>query len=216
MHGLITTSFSQKGKGKDLKDFEPVEGLDDRGLATPTEDSKNKNEERKWDVLNMDCLANIFGRVGIESMLLDVPFVCKSWSKVTLRPLCWRRLVFPGMSQGPWYYNFFTYRLMEEYQVLGVGVFPITSFMKSVINRSRRSATVVALPSCCTEEALVYVAEECPDLRNLELRYHLGMELMRKIPNLISTWKNLEHLILQGSFMIPIIADISKNFYSNL
>ncbi|KAH7857429.1 hypothetical protein Vadar_012604 [Vaccinium darrowii] len=69
-------------------------------------------------------------------MLLDVPFVCKSWSKATLRPLCWRRLVFPGMSQGPWYYNFFTYRLMEEYQVLGVGVFPITSFMKSVINRS--------------------------------------------------------------------------------
>ncbi|KAH7858105.1 hypothetical protein Vadar_020044 [Vaccinium darrowii] len=178
-------SLLQKGKGKDLKDFEPLVGLDDRGLATPIEDSKNKNEERKWDVLNMDCLANIVGRVGIESLLLDVPFVCKSWSKATLSPLCWRRLVFPGMSQ--------------------------------VINCSRRSATMVALPSCCTEEAFVYVAEECPDLRNLELRYHLGMELMRKIPNLISKWKNLEHLILQGSFMIPIIAEISihcKNFYS--
>ncbi|KAH7857469.1 hypothetical protein Vadar_013083 [Vaccinium darrowii] len=47
-----------------------------------------------------------------------------------------------------------------EYQVFGVGVFPFTSFVKSVINRNRRSATMVALPSCCTEEALVYVAEE--------------------------------------------------------
>lgn len=163
----------------------------------------------------MDCLVNIFGRLGIESLLLDVPFVCKSWSKATLSPLCWQRLVFPNMSLDPSRYDFFTCRLLVEYQVKGV--FSITSFMKSVINRSRRSATTVVLPSCCTEEALVYVAEVCPDLRTLELPYNLHRNLKLKIPNLISKWENLEHLILERDFEIPIIAKISihcKNFHS--
>ncbi|KAH7857824.1 hypothetical protein Vadar_016909 [Vaccinium darrowii] len=163
----------------------------------------------------MDCLANIFGRVGIESLLLDVPFVCKSWYKATLSPLCWQRLVFPKPSPYPRCYGSFNSRLLKKYQLHGVLSNP--SFMKSAINRSRRSATMIALPSSCTEETLFYVAEECPDLKNLELPYHLGGDLMRKIPNLISKWKNLEHLRLDCSFEIPIIAQISrhcKNFHS--
>ncbi|CAL5436916.1 unnamed protein product [Camellia sinensis] len=45
-------------------------------------------EGRKWEELNMDCLVNVLGRVGIESLLLDIPFVCKSWSKAALKNFC--------------------------------------------------------------------------------------------------------------------------------
>ena len=46
-------------------------------------------EGRKWEELNMDCLVNVFQRVGMESLLLDVSFVCKSWYKASLDPKCW-------------------------------------------------------------------------------------------------------------------------------
>ncbi|KAL7177290.1 hypothetical protein ACSBR2_030609 [Camellia fascicularis] len=46
----------------------------------------------------MDCLVNVLGRVGIESLLIDVPFVCKSWYKATESPLCWRQLDFLEIS----------------------------------------------------------------------------------------------------------------------
>nr|CAN63346.1 hypothetical protein VITISV_012622 [Vitis vinifera] len=45
----------------------------------------SKMEGRKWEELNMDCLVNVFQRVGMESLLLDVPFVCKSWAIITLQ-----------------------------------------------------------------------------------------------------------------------------------
>nr|CAN65996.1 hypothetical protein VITISV_007693 [Vitis vinifera] len=52
-------------------------------------------EERKWEELNMDILVNVFGRVGMESLLLDVPFVCKPWYKASREPQCWGHLIFP-------------------------------------------------------------------------------------------------------------------------
>ncbi|KAL7209580.1 hypothetical protein ACSBR1_031186 [Camellia fascicularis] len=51
-------------------------------------------EGEKWKELNKDCLVNVLGRVGIESLLIDVPFVCKSWYKAMRSPLCWRKLDF--------------------------------------------------------------------------------------------------------------------------
>ena len=43
-------------------------------------------EGRKWDGLNDGTLVNALGRVGMESLLLDVPFVCKSWYKASREP----------------------------------------------------------------------------------------------------------------------------------
>ncbi|KAK9942545.1 hypothetical protein M0R45_008204 [Rubus argutus] len=59
---------------------------------------------RRWDQLDFDCLVNIFGKVGragMESLLLDVPFVCKSWHKASLDPKCWESLIFPIISTNP-------------------------------------------------------------------------------------------------------------------
>lgn len=39
---------------------------------------------------------NVFGRVGMRSLLLNVPFVSKSWHRVSLDPSCWQRLIFIG------------------------------------------------------------------------------------------------------------------------
>ncbi|KAH7857188.1 hypothetical protein Vadar_009970 [Vaccinium darrowii] len=213
MEGYVTTIRRSKadryvvigcdrGKGKASEDFEPIEVLDDKEMA-PKEDSKNK---RMWnrnplegcprgDVDASEFLVLMGARTkmgGFEHGLLG-EYIWESGNRITAigRSLCVQIMV-QSLPQSSMLATF-------------------------VINRSRRSATVVALPSYCTQEALVYVAEECPDLRNLELPRNLDSDLMLKIPNLISKWKNLEHLTLNYSFEIPIIAEISihcKNFYS--
>ncbi|CAL5357478.1 unnamed protein product [Camellia sinensis] len=151
-------------------------------------------EGGKWEDLNMDCLVNVFGRVGIESLLLDVPFMCKSWYKATLSPLCWRLLDFSKISLDSWSYDESISRLLNKYQLYDK--LSVTAFIKFVVKRSARSATFLSLPDCCTEEALLYVADE--------------------IPILISKWKNLEILRLGGTFqMQEVLAQINihcKNF----
>ncbi|KAI7980027.1 F-box/LRR-repeat protein [Camellia lanceoleosa] len=144
-------------------------------------------EGRKWEELNMDCLVNVLGRVGIESLLLDIPFVCKSWFKATLSSLCWRRLNFSEDS---------TARLIYKYEVKFCSI----SMMKFVVNRSDRCATYLSLPNrSLTDEALIYVADGCPNLRTFVLPYGLPYEHMLKIPNLINKWKSLEYLTLGAS-----------------
>ncbi|CAL5425111.1 unnamed protein product [Camellia sinensis] len=115
-------------------------------------------EGGKWEDLSMDCLVNVFGRVGIESLLLDVPFMCKSWYKATLSPLCWRRLDFSKISLDSWSYDESISRLLDKYQLHDK--LSVTAFIKFVVKRSARSATFLSLPDCCTEEALLYVADD--------------------------------------------------------
>lgn len=46
-----------------------------------------KMHERRWENLGMDCITMVFARVGMESLILSLPFVCKSWYAATLDPL---------------------------------------------------------------------------------------------------------------------------------
>ncbi|GFY81614.1 hypothetical protein Acr_01g0014230 [Actinidia rufa] len=163
----------------------------------------------------MDCLVNIFGRLGLESLVLDVPFVCKSWYRAALNPECWRHLDFSKLKlHDSLSYDDFTLRLMSTHQI--VGNFPITPFIKSVVKRSGRSATYIALPEYCTEEALLYIADECPALRYLVLPSNFGPGRKFNIQNHISKWTNLQFLRLQTCFqMQEVLAQISihcKNF----
>ncbi|KAI8002732.1 F-box/LRR-repeat protein [Camellia lanceoleosa] len=165
-------------------------------------------EGGKWEDLNMDCLVNVFGRVGIESLLLDIPFVCKSWFKATLSCQSWHKLDFSQISIGPWFYydGSKSSRLIDKYQLKDN--WAVTEFIKYVIKRSKRSATFISLPGCCTEEALIYIAEECPGLKTLMLP--LPHDHMLKIPKLISNWKSLEFLRLGNSNqMQEFITEIS-------
>ncbi|KAA8548330.1 hypothetical protein F0562_000014 [Nyssa sinensis] len=158
----------------------------------------------------------------MESLVLDIPFVCKSWYKATLDPLCWEQLIFPEMETWPLFINPrfsdpFISRLMDAFQFSGE--FPATEFIKSVVKRSHRSAVKIVLPRCCTEESLIYVADECPGLKILVLPPDLHNEnLVFKLPNLVGNWKYLEQLELGSSINMPeILYQISihcKNFVS--
>ncbi|KAM1270353.1 hypothetical protein ACFX13_032272 [Malus domestica] len=122
-------------------------------------------DERRWEDLKMDCLVKVFEKVGVESLLLDVPFVCKSWHKATLNPSCWKNLVFPEFEPEPFEFDPYPFydRFLTEYRV-SEDRFSVTDFIKLVVDRSRGSAVSVKLPGCCTDEAFEHVANVCPDL----------------------------------------------------
>ena len=37
----------------------------------------------KWEDLEEECLVSVLTRVGTESVIYDIPFVCKSWYRVS-------------------------------------------------------------------------------------------------------------------------------------
>ncbi|XP_028107538.1 F-box/LRR-repeat protein At3g48880-like [Camellia sinensis] len=173
-------------------------------------------EGEKGKELNMDCLVNVLGRVGIESLLIDVPFVCKSWYKATKSPLCWRQLDFLEISLDDCTSLFFLARLVDDYQVKGK--FSFTSIVKTLVKRSATSAMYVSLPGFgfCDEEVLYYIADQCPNLIVLELPVDIDHDVVSKVPKLTSNWKCLEFLRFGTTFkMKEILAQISihyKNF----
>ncbi|VVA23148.1 PREDICTED: F-box/LRR-repeat At3g48880 [Prunus dulcis] len=118
-------------------------------------------------------LANVFVKVGIESLLLFVPFVCKFWYRASQNLVCWERLVFPDSEEEatndpwslddyaanlPWTYanriegqsfNYFTRRFVREFEI-DYSRFPIRSFIKMVINHSCNNAKFLKIPEICS------------------------------------------------------------------
>ncbi|XP_059630056.1 F-box/LRR-repeat protein At3g48880-like [Cornus florida] len=139
--------------------------------------------ERKLEELNMDCLVNVFGRLEIESLLLGVPFICKSWYNATLNPLCWQHLDFPCEISDS-----FKSRLVDEYRLQK---FDATGLIKFVVNRSGGKAVSLVLPSCSKKEAFICAAEGCPALKFLTLPDDLHWGELHILPSLMSKWKNL-------------------------
>ncbi|XAR62566.1 hypothetical protein NMG60_11017383 [Bertholletia excelsa] len=151
--------------------------------------------------MNEDCSVNIFGRVGIESLLLDIPYVCKTWYKATLNPSCWQRVSLYGCSKS---------RLEEEYDLRNNS--SITSFIKFVVSHSDGLVTDLELPRCCTKEALLYVADACPNLKFLVLPATLLVFEWPIILELFSKWKNLEFLRLKDNTNVRgILGEVVKH-----
>ncbi|CBI18855.3 unnamed protein product, partial [Vitis vinifera] len=157
-------------------------------------------EERKWEELNMDILVNVFGRVGMESLLLDVPFVCKPWYKASREPQCWGHLIFPEYIKPDdiWEEDSpdrgFAERLVTTYQEN----LSVTAFMKFIVNRSCGCATVIKLPKHCTKEAL-----ECPILKVLDVGLY-NSSIKHIIPKFVSKWKSLERMRI-GKFHVKSV-----------
>ncbi|XP_042484546.1 F-box/LRR-repeat protein At3g48880-like [Macadamia integrifolia] len=169
-------------------------------------------EGRNWEELNTDCLMKVFEKVGLESMILDVPFVCKTWYKASLNPECWKTLRFPVGIGDSWMWGFdeFTDRFMEVYQI---EKFSVTGFVKLLMTRSSGSAVNIFLPSHCTLEALEFVSNECPALKFLGMPYYLVETHGELIPKLVSKWKELQelHLGSTGVSFKEILTQISLN-----
>lgn len=170
-------------------------------------------DQRKWENLNKDCLGNVFGRVGLESLLLDVPFVCKSWCAATLNPSCWLsidipdivtdRMMFDPLAMESWKFDPFLKRFVHEYRINKTN-FSVTAFIKFVINRSKGHATFVRLP-LCSQASVEYVADMCPNLKDLS-----SPNMLTTIhPGLIQKWKHLESLTLGCYITKDIISQLS-------
>lgn len=106
-------------------------------------------EGRKWEDLEMECLSNVFDRVGMESLVLDVPLVCNSWYKATLNPKYWQTLIFP--------YDLSESRLIPKNKSRPSSP---KELFKFVLNRSQKCASLVIFPKHCTQVQLFQVANK--------------------------------------------------------
>ncbi|XP_042487723.1 F-box protein FBW2-like [Macadamia integrifolia] len=97
-----------------------------------------------WEDLNTDCLVLVFQRIGLESLILGVPFVCKSWYSASLNPQCWRYLCFPAP------FDLFMVRFMENYHIEKHKL-SVTGFVKLFVHRSRGSIAWLEIPYWCSE-----------------------------------------------------------------
>ncbi|KAM7485786.1 hypothetical protein LguiA_001795 [Lonicera macranthoides] len=190
-------------------------------------------EGPKWEDLIMDCLVNVFGRVGIESLVLDVPFVCKSWYEATLDPRCWQSLVFP--------YNLFRSRITDGYK--DKDFFDVAKFIRFVVNRSQISVTIQALLNNCDLGAqcpslpnnLIAFDRDCIILTNTEVEefevadpqtrndYNMTLAILKMLPKLkylvlsesILLRKNLLMILESGQAFVHLDVSYCLGFESN-
>ncbi|KAL6198461.1 hypothetical protein ACLB2K_028250 [Fragaria x ananassa] len=177
--------------------------------------TESEEGRRRWEEMNMDCLANAFSRAGIESLLLAFPFVCKSWHEATLSPLCWTCLKFPDhkpyplfvdkaedIATPPWSFGPFYEKFIDQYGI-DKSRFSITAFIKMVVDRSKGQATLLKLPQFITEAALRYVSDACPLLKHLTFEDNLVIfKHYQILPEVIGKWKFLESLLLGGTMVL--------------
>lgn len=98
-------------------------------------------EGRRWEAMELDCLVNIFQRLGIEDLTLGAPFVCKSWYRASLDPICWKVLDFQELDFMPW--SNFSKRFMRQYSLHH---FSFSGFMKLAIDRSHGDVVELRFP----------------------------------------------------------------------
>lgn len=152
----------------------------------------------------------------MESLLLDVPFVCKSWYRASLNPSCWERLIFPDIKRLEYYFidenwvdDPLLQRFIQQYQI-DESHFSTTAFIKFVVNRSKGHATVLRLPPYASETDLKYVSDVCGDLKSVGLPADLVNDKSGVITELIGKWKRLEWLMLGSSYdLVKILSQIS-------
>ncbi|KAL6199989.1 hypothetical protein ACLB2K_029771 [Fragaria x ananassa] len=175
-------------------------------------------DQRRWENLNTDCLVNIFGKVGVDSLLLDVPFVCKTWFRASLDPSCWEFPTLPKLWTDSYVFdidyedqdfNTFADRYVYQYQVRR-SLCTVASFVQFIVNRSSGYSTSLRLPVYSSNEELRHIADVCPDLKVLALPRLVQTFNLNRILEIIGNWKYLETLFMADSFgMEKILSQIS-------
>ncbi|KAL5730880.1 hypothetical protein ACHQM5_003665 [Ranunculus cassubicifolius] len=157
-------------------------------------------EGRKWEELPKDCLVNIMEKVGLEPLLLDIPFVCKSWHKASLDPKCWKILDF-SMLNNKSQSHYIVQNYIKRFQIPN---FSNAKFMKLLARRSSGSAMFLVLPSDWNIDILEYFSDECPELTYLNASMmRLSQEHHNSFAELVGKFKHLQVLEL-NRFVEPI------------
>ncbi|RZS11215.1 hypothetical protein BHM03_00042529, partial [Ensete ventricosum] len=82
---------SPKELGSSLGTQREIAEKKTRGLAT-----------RLPEYMGVDCLVNIFRRLGLDDLTVSVPFVCTCWWRASLDPACWEALNLRSLDFTPW------------------------------------------------------------------------------------------------------------------
>ncbi|KAK8957087.1 hypothetical protein KSP39_PZI000380 [Platanthera zijinensis] len=167
-------------------------------------------EERRWEDLSYDCLVRIFCDLGMEDLVLGLPFVCKSWREASADPQCWKNLNFREVDLGAG--SRFARGFQEAYCVER---FSLSSFMKICVARSHGAAIELSVPYIVGASFLpdlIYASIECPKLKVLALP-SLVQKDEKQLPLLISRWRELEVLEIawKPSSFLEILEQIRVN-----
>ncbi|KAF5183166.1 F-box/LRR-repeat protein [Thalictrum thalictroides] len=173
--------------------------------------------KKRWEDLNTDCLIKIFEKLGLESLIIDIPFVCKSWYKASLDPLLYKVLhfeVMPVEDRTTWATITAPDKrfAQKKYSKLP----PSIGFIKIAVKRSCGIATEVVFPEFLDDHplqshftntalnytTLVYVLERCPGLKRVIVPYYSFIKAAESrdecLLEMISKLKNLQSLATLG------------------
>ncbi|KAG0477145.1 hypothetical protein HPP92_013986 [Vanilla planifolia] len=145
-------------------------------------------ENRSWEEMPLDCLVNIFSKVGLDNLATAVPFVCKSWSRASADPICWRILDLRRLD----------FKSSSSFASSFVSLFPLchfsfSGFLKLALARSRGTAVDLRVPSVSKED-LFLASDSCPKLKNLALPLLVSEEEEQQVLQLVEKCKDLEVL----------------------
>ncbi|KAM5556003.1 hypothetical protein ABKV19_023754 [Rosa sericea] len=181
--------------------------------------------DRKWEDLNPDCLVNVFERVGTGSLLVSVPFVCKSWYRSSLNPACWQRLIVPDDVPGTDSFDIngtddlssydvqdeearFKYFVRKRFAIefqLELRGFSTASFFKFVIDRSMGNVKFLKLPtgSYALEVVLEHVKEKCKSFCGLnvcdaDIGKKAASAIVKFVPKIKYLWLRRARIGRQG------------------
>ncbi|KAK8964567.1 F-box protein FBW2 [Platanthera guangdongensis] len=161
-----------------------------------------------WSSMETDCLVEIFARLGLEDIILVVPFVCKAWLLAARNPLCWRKLDFRAVDILPWSNFSKSFALC-----CSLPFFSFTYLLKFTISRSWKSVTEIRFPLKFTSpEDLIIASNECKYLKSVALPILSQCEEVQ-IPQLVCKWKDLGRLELESkpSNFKELVKNISLN-----
>lgn len=152
----------------------------------------------------MDCLVNIFTRLGLDDLITAVPLVCRSWYHASADPLSLRTLDFRHLDFNP--SGPFAKRISSPFSFSG--------FLKLVLSRSRGAAVDLSLPSFASvaKGDLCLASDECPRLKNLILS-RIELEDETQFLQSIAKWKELEVLEMDSkpSNLPAVVKQIGKS-----
>nr|CAD1841480.1 unnamed protein product [Ananas comosus var. bracteatus] len=152
-----------------------------------------ESEGRRWSEMAADCLSLIFRRLSLEDLAVGVPFVCKSWHRASLDPLCWTLLDFRDVDFMPW--SRFSREFSDRY---AVPRFSFSGFLRLCVARSRGSAVELAFPLLFGASLRdLHVAKECTKLRKVILP-NLASEDEPHLPEIVAKWGELEWLEMES------------------
>ncbi|KAK8952703.1 F-box protein SKIP1 [Platanthera guangdongensis] len=161
-------------------------------------------DQGRWEEMQMDCLVNIFSRLGLDDLTAAVPFVCRSWYQASGDPLGLRTLDFRHLDFNP--SSPFAERISPQFSFSG--------FLKLVLARARGASFDLSFPSSVSpsNEDLYLASDECPRLKNLSLS-RIKSEDETQFLQSIAKWKDLEVLEMDSkpSILPELVQQIGLN-----